>query len=92
MKYPRIWQNKKSKAKVRVMPWWETIKDGKIDEADELGNMISEIAGKPCKFGVIVQIGFLLENKHGIWFGVGPKAQKEFKDLGEEKDTAKHHD
>lgn len=85
MKYPRIWENKKSKDTLRVMPWWETVKDGEFEEADELGNMMAQCAGRPVKFGTIVQIGFLLENQYGMWFGVGPKAAKEFNDLGEAK-------
>lgn len=66
------------------MPWWETVKDGECESVDEMGQMISEFAGRPCKFGVLVQVGYLLENEHGIWFGMNMKAAKSFKDLGEE--------
>lgn len=83
--YPRIWQNRKSKAKVRVMPWWETVKDGQIEQVDDMGRMVTKMSGRPCKFGVLVQIGYLIENQHGVWFGVGPGVEKGFKDLGEEK-------
>jgi len=83
MKYPRLWQNKTSGQKVRVMPWWETIKDGEIEETNELGEMITEVAGRPAKFGIIVQIGFLLESEGGVWFGVNTTAHTEFNDLGE---------
>lgn len=82
--YPRIWQNKKTKKKVRVMPWWETMKDGEIEQVDDMGRMFTEMSGRLCKWGVLVQIGYLLENEHGVWFGVGPGAEKGFKDLGEE--------
>ena len=87
MKYPRLWKNKTNGKKVRVMPWWETVKeDGKeTEEVDELGQFVSEVAGRPCKFGVLVQVGFLLENEHGLWFGVGPTGEKQFEDLGEWK-------
>lgn len=86
IKYPRIWQHKKNKGKMRVMPWWETVKDGEFEEVDELGHAISVVAeGRTCKFGVLVQIGYLIENEHGIWFGVGPDVAKEFKDMGPEK-------
>lgn len=84
MKYPRKWKNKTSGAEVRVMPWWETITDdGGMVEVDEMGKMISESLGKPCRFGVITQVGYLLENEHGVWFGMGPKAVECFEDLGE---------
>ncbi len=88
MKYPRTWENKKSKQKVRVMPWWETVKEGKTEEVDELGHMIAEQAGRPCKFGILVQVGFLIENEEGVWFGVGPKVEKHFNDLGEWNDKS----
>lgn len=84
MKYPRKWKNKISGQVLRVMPWWEAVKDGEIEETDELGNMIATAAGGPCKFGTIVQIGYLLENEHGVWIGVGPKAAEQFEDLGEQ--------
>lgn len=83
-RYPRLWENKLSGQRVRVMPWWETVTESGIAEVDEMGRMISEtIGGRPCKFGVITQIGFLIENEHGIWIGLGPKAPEGFIDLGE---------
>ncbi len=88
--YPRRWLNTTSKKEIRVMPWWETVKDGEIEKVDEMGQMISEsIGGRPCKFGILVQIGYLLENEFGVWFGVGPKAATAFKDLGEWKEQRK---
>lgn len=83
MKYPRLWKNKKSGKKVRVMPWWETVNNGEIEEVDALGRLVADVAGRPCKFGILVQVGFLLENEHGIWLGLGPKASESFDDLGE---------
>ena len=80
--YPRLWEHKDKKHRMRVMPWWETIKDGEVEKVDELGHLLAEVAGRPCKFGVLVQVGFLLENEHGVWIGVGPKAAGEFNDLG----------
>lgn len=66
------------------MPWWETVRDGEVEEVDEFGHMIAETAGRPAKFGVLVQIGFLIENDAGVWFGLGPDAQKHFEDVTEE--------
>lgn len=84
--YPRRWKNKTSGQVVRVMPWWEAIQDGKIEQVNELGEMLSEVGGRPAKFGTIVQIGYLIENEHGIWFGLGPQAKDQFEDLGEIKE------
>jgi hypothetical protein len=83
VKYPRIWRNKESGSSVRVMPWWETVKDGEIEEVNELGEMITEVSGRPAKFGVLVQIGYLIENDHGIWLGVNRSAAEAFDDMGE---------
>jgi hypothetical protein len=82
MKYPRLWENKESKLQLRVMPWWEVVKDGEIEEVDVLGNMVAEIADRPCKFGLLTQIGYLIENDHGIWFGVNLSAAEGFEDKG----------
>lgn len=83
MRYPRRWKNKTSGQTVRVMPWWETVKDGEAEGVDELGKLVTEAAGRPCKFGVITQVGYLLENEHGIWLGIGPKGAEHFDDITE---------
>lgn len=81
MKYPRIWQNKINKKKFRVMPWWER---AECDD-NELDKAMTTKFKRPCKFGILMQIGYLLENEHGIWFGLNLTAKKQFKDLGEWK-------
>jgi hypothetical protein len=90
VKYPRVWRNKKSGQTLRVMPWWETIKDGEVEEVDPLGHMIREEFGRPAKFGVLVQIGYLLENESGCWFGVNRSVVEGFEDLGEWKKGQKY--
>jgi hypothetical protein len=75
----RIWQHKKNKKKLRATPWWEIPESILDDEFKEL------MKGRKIKFGVLIQVGWLLENEHGVWLGVGPAAAKEFNDLGEWK-------
>jgi predicted NAD/FAD-binding protein len=82
VEYPRLWVHKENKKRMRVMPWWETVKEGEVEQVDELGHLIAEVAGRTCKFGVLVQVGFLLENEHGVWIGVGPGAVEHFDDEG----------
>lgn len=89
VQYPRLWRNLKSNQKFRVMPWWETLDGDKPAQVDELGQMVTEVAGRPCKFGIIVQVGYLLETERGIWVGVGPAAADQFEDLGEWKKPKK---
>ena len=75
--YPKIWQHKKTKKKVRVMPWWETVEGSAIRDKD-IG--VAE-PGIPWKFGMLVQVGWLLENENNVWFGVGPTAKDSFKEV-----------
>lgn len=77
LKYPRLWRHRTNKKKMRVMPWWE-IPDPILDS-----ETIKAGTGVDAKIGVLVQIGYLLENEHGMWFGVGPKAADFFMDMGE---------
>jgi hypothetical protein len=77
------WQHKKTKKRVRVLPWWETF-DPIIDEST--GLVMHKLRGVKYKIGALVQIGWLIETEYGYWFGVGPKAKKDFKNLGLIKD------
>lgn len=85
MKYPRMWQHKENKKKIKVMPWWECVDPILSDEDTGVG--VAE--GRKFKIGSIVQIGWLLENEHGVWLGVGPETSKYFNDMGEWKTKKK---
>lgn len=61
------------------MPWWEMVRGEEILNDKDIG--IPEM-NKEWRIGCLIQIGYLLENEHGIWFGVGPQAAKGFNDLG----------
>lgn len=83
----RIWEHKETKKRVRVLPWWECL-DPLADE--KLADLCE---GRMFKIGALVQIGWLLENEHGMWLGVGPKAAESFNDLGVwEKEEVKSAD
>lgn len=72
---PRIWQHKETKKTFRAMPWWE------IPEPLDLGIEDVVLPGRSTKFGVLVQIGWLLENEHSVWFGVNSSAAEWFDDI-----------
>lgn len=74
---PAIWQHKKTKKKFRVLPWWECLEP--LVDDKELGTKLTE--GRKFKIGSLVQIGWMLENEHGVWLGVGPQAEKAFKEV-----------
>ena len=77
MEYPRKWRHKETKKELRVMPWWE-IPESILSEK-EAPNVAPD---RMYKIGALVQVGWLLENEHGVWLGVGPKAADSFEDMG----------
>lgn len=74
---PQYWQHKKTKKKFRVMPWWECLDDQTLLSEKDLPPDMTD--GRKYKIGALIQVGWLLENEHGVWLGVGPDAAKEFK-------------
>ena len=84
--WPRIWEHKQNKKRLRVTPWWECVEPilGSEDDygAAAVGRELME--GRKFKIGALVQVGWLLENEHGVWFGVGPTAEEAFTDVTEE--------
>lgn len=72
---PQIWKHKKTKKQFRAMPWWEIVDGQEIDHKEI---PIPEV-NVPWKFGMLVQVGWLIENGHGVWFGISPEAKKQFR-------------
>lgn len=81
-KFPRRWKNKRNGKTVRVMPWYE-IPDPVLNEKQ--WSELTQMRGIKAKYGVLVQIGLLLETEAGIWLGVSSKIESDFEDLGEWK-------
>jgi len=80
-KYPQTWKHKENGKTHRVCPWWEMMPGTEINDKD-IGD---PIPGTPWKFGMLIQVGWLLENEHGVWFGVGPDAKEFFEVVEKEK-------
>lgn len=70
----QVWQHKKTRKRFRVLPWWECL-EPILTDAD----LPKELADRKVKIGSLVQIGWLLENEHGICIGTHPKAIEQFK-------------
>jgi len=72
------WKNKTTGKEFKVLPWWHC--DGSlIDKPKEcLIDDKDEWQDRQYALGVLVQIGWLIENDNGVWFGVGPKAKEGF--------------
>jgi hypothetical protein len=75
--WPKWWRHKDDKRRepCRVMPWWECL-DPVLDDHD-----VGAIEGQKFKIGAIVQIGWLLENSNGVWFGLAPGAEQYFEEV-----------
>lgn len=78
---PKIWKQKQTRRILFVFPWWECL-DPILTEADVPAEVVEKRA---FKIGSIVQIGWLLENRHGVWFGVNFTAQDAFVDISDTK-------
>lgn len=78
--WPKVWEHKINKKRLNVMPWWECVEPMVASDTDygavDVGKEIAD--GRKFRIGAIVQIGWLLENEHGVWFGVGPQAEESF--------------
>ncbi len=84
--WPKTWIHRETKKKVRVMPWWECLEPIVADNDDFKGIAVGkEIAdGRKFRIGAIVQIGWLIENEQGVWFGVSLDVEEIFDtNLGE---------
>lgn len=74
------------------MPWWECIEPIMSDEDENgsisIGTELTE--GRKFKIGSLVQVGWLLENEHRVWFGVMIPAQESFRVISRKrKNTVK---
>ena len=81
------WQHKETKKIVRATPWWEIPEDfvEELKIIDAIRDKKDEWKDRQFKIGALVQVGWLLENEHGVWLGVGPKAKESFDELPEEE-------
>lgn len=71
---PHVWMNKRNGDFALVVPWYMP---------QDMGSDIANGVMQDLKIGAIVQVGWMLQNGHDVYFGVGPKAANEFEDLGE---------
>jgi hypothetical protein len=77
------WKHKETGKEYNVLPWWECESDliEKKDCPAVIGDKEDEWKDRLSAIGVLYQIGWLIENEHGVWFGVGPKAKDSFDEI-----------
>lgn len=82
----RAWKNKESGQLCLATEHWEPVGEVKFDEKfyKELDPVIAKAIGDRKVFhGCLIQVGWLLNNKNGIWFGLNMRASEQFEDQGD---------
>ena len=80
-----IWMHKTTCELALVNPQWEPI-NIKFDEKFylDLDPYMKQIIGtRKIAHGVLVQVGWMLQNQNDLWFGLSLSASENFEDLGE---------
>lgn len=81
----RVWMNKRTAGLVLATEQWKPLQievDEKFYE-EILPEFKQFTQGRKIAKGHILQVGWLIQNRHGVWFGMCMSAQNEFEELGE---------
>ena len=81
---PHVWVHKQTGKTLLATPWWEILGSDEILDlkSKEISNE-DPWPDRKIKIGTLTQVGWLLQNEHGVWFGVGPDAANYYDDMGE---------
>jgi hypothetical protein len=80
-----VWLNKQSGQIVLATEQWEPLQvehDEKFYE-EILPEFRQFTKGRRVVKGRLIQVGWLIQNQHDVWFGVGMSAKNQFEELGE---------
>lgn len=82
----KLWMNKLSGQLMISATWWEMQNDETIVRGNA-GNIFTSTEktenARKWKYGMLTQVGFLLQNESGVWFGVGMSAREQFEEIGD---------
>ncbi len=81
----RLWLNKHSAELVLATEQWEPLQveyDEKFYESI-LPEFKEFTQGRKVAKGFILQVGWLVQNRNDVWFGLPMSAQDQFEDMGE---------
>ena len=81
----KVWMNKTSGDIMLATEQWEPIQiehDEKFYESI-LPEFKQFTEGRKVARGLVIQVGWLIQNRHDVWFGVNLGAEDSFEDLGE---------
>ncbi len=87
---PRRWKNKQSGKEHKVLPWFQPIDDAsRFDFKGMMKEIAPEVftndilANCECYSGLVMQLGWMIENENRIWIGVMQMDMTEtFEDVG----------
>lgn len=80
-----VWMNKLTAQLYLVTPRWEPL-NIKFDEKfyeDLIPEMKAMVNGRKICHGVLMQVGWMVENEHGVWLGLPLSAADQFENLGD---------
>lgn len=77
---PQVWKHKENGKTYNVMPWFEIPDDfvAELKLQDTIKEKSDNWKDRQFKIGALIQVGWLLENEHGVWIGFGPTAKDSF--------------
>lgn len=81
-KFPQVWMSVTNEQVFVVVPWWE-IMDGDTLLSGNMEMLEGEPTDRRFKIGALAQVGWLIENRNGVFFGVGPSALEFMEKVGE---------
>lgn len=81
--FPQIWCSKINGQLLVVIPWFDMLQDETLIEG-QLSVLDTRITdSRKFKIGALAQVGWLVQNEHGIYFGVNMAAMKCMEKVGE---------
>ena len=81
-----VWMNRSSGDLVLATPWWEPLT---IDYDEKLFNellpldLTKAIEGRKIAKGLVVQVGWMIQNRNDVWMGLNQDAKDFFEVIGE---------
>lgn len=80
--FPQVWVNKISGQLFVVTPWWEIMSEDVMVEGT-VGMVTNLPEEQRWKYGMLAQVGWLIQNESGVWFGVGTSVAEQMEKIGE---------
>lgn len=78
-----VWKHKETGKQYLATPWWEVLKKDELVAGDsQMLAIKDDHPDRKFKIGSLTQVGWLIKNDHGVWFGVSLDAKQSFEVVG----------